>query len=129
MSDFANRTVKVLDPLTLTVLLEQGDIDYTMCEYWDCTMAHRPGDAAAEAFSQHWRRQPPVQHTCCLACLCKRTGWFHDAEDNRAALVDAVTKGNFQITRVWLRTSLTQCSGCGHLPHKPLNPNWLDFIK
>lgn len=129
MSDFANRTVKVLDPLTLTVLLEQGDIDYTMCEYWDCTVAHRPGDAAAEAFSQHWRRQPPVQHTCCLACLCKRTGWFHDAEDNRAALVDAVTKGNFQITRVWLRTSLTQCSGCGHLPHKPLNPNWLDFIK
>ncbi len=126
MSDFANRTVKVLDVLTLTVLLEQGDIDYTMCEYWDCINAYRPDK---DQWQRDWQRSPPIQYTCCLACLCKRNGWFQDAEDNRAELVRAVSAGSIQISRVWLRTALTQCSGCGHLPHKPLNPNWLDFVK
>lgn len=128
MSDFVNRTVKVLDVLTLTVLLEQGDIDYTMCEYWDCTQAYRPGQLDVP-WLKDWQRRPPTQHTCCLACLCKRSGLFHDADTNRSELLRKVGEGDFQITRVWLRTSLTQCSGCGHLPHKPLNPNWLDFIK
>ncbi len=125
MSDFVNRTVKVFDLLTLTVLMSQGDLDYTMVEYWDCTRAYRPG--TSNLWTQRWP-EPPVLRSCCLACLCKRQGHFADAESNRTMLLYKVKAGNIQIARAWLRTTLTQCDGCGVLPSIPINPNWLDTL-
>lgn len=135
MSDFANRVVKVFDVLTLTVLFEQGDIDYTMVEYWDCTRAYRPtkpNDGQSYTLAevgQSWRREPPQLHTCCLACLCKRHGRATDAEDNKGALLRAIQDGNVQITKAYLRTELTRCSGCGNKPTKVVNPQWLNSLK
>jgi hypothetical protein len=116
VNDFVNRTVKVFDTLTLIVMLEQCDFDYTMVDFYK-RVRGRWGYEDSTAF-----------HSSCLACLLRRHTVLINGDDGRSALLDKVHAGDIQIIRAFLRTELTKCPGCGSKNLPQLNPDWQKFI-
>lgn len=135
MTSFDNRTIDVLPLLTVIVLLEQGDMDYTMVDWWDCHSAligelpvHMKGGFAQATLRSRYL-QGPGKHTSCFACCARMWSFSSEESARKSALVSAVKSGALQIERAYLRTELTHCSRCGSKkPTKVVNGEWLKAL-
>lgn len=117
------RHVPVLDALSIIVMLEHCDFDWTIATFWHTryrnAAVYGPWDAQV--------LPAPLKAQWCLHCLLGMVG-LSRAADGRADLIDAVKRGDIQIEALALRDDITRCAKCGQLAGKKVNPLWRENL-
>ena len=118
MAEFTGETkMRVLDLLSVIVMLDTCDPDYTICTFWK---SPRPFTSRGRTM------QPaPTKHTWCLKCVILHAS--RTRVPDKAALIEAVKAGEVNITALGMRDDVTRCGKCRQLGE--VNKLWLDELQ
>ena len=107
--------IRVLDALTVTVLLEHLEPDDAIVTVWHTRYWGANHNVALDDVYIH---PAPVKATMCLACLLNLVGTSRSS-DGRADLLRLVKEGSVQIAAVAERDDITPCPKCATIKARP----------
>lgn len=116
------RKLPVLDALSVLVMLEHCDFDYTICTFWH-TSYWQSGYNAASTYGSH---PAPIKAMWCLQCVLGMVGRTRGS-DGRADMVEAVKCGRIQIEALAVRDDITRCEKCNQQAPS-VNPLWKENL-
>ena len=105
--------IRVLDALSVIVLIEQCDPDWTIVTFWHTR--YYGARSSSENYSPVEYHAAPVKATMCLRCVLNTVGVVRSS-DGRADLLRMVKAGEIQICAIGERDDVTRCGKCQQLP-------------